>query len=311
MKNVRHIALFLCFALLVTCAAPCSSAASPENVSLDNVISADNKVIYYFENTAKRFCIVLNTSTGNGSCAILYTAQEDYVYDYHFSITPDEIQTNSITFWEELATDCLSSTLEQPPLYLPDTITVSNNINEISTYASSDDFEKYYLNWLESHFDSAPYSLQLVSTGYRGPYTFFIRETLTYAVGEVNRYLITQALSAAGLIVSVLSLVIAPGLLSALGVIASAGGVFTPGTELTEYTLCASWIRNVRKSDSSRNLTVAEKHVFFTGYSSSETGKSSVVESSEDIRYAPSQAYFEDTAAQFDDGYEYWMLNYA
>ena len=310
MNYRKLISLILCLTLLFTLTTPYASAAKIECTNLDNLIISGNYAIYYCEDRATTYCLVLDTATGASSFAVIYATQPDYVYEYLFDVAPDSIHTDSTSFWDILIADCFAEVSNSDPFYIPDTITGSTTFINASAQASSDPFENYYLNWIESTYGS-PYSMKNIYTGYRGANILFIYETLEYSAGRVNTYYVKAAISIASFIINALRLSPVEAIVSALKAITPISQIIGTGTNIYEYYLYANYTRYVRMKDSSRNLNICEKHISYTGYSSTETGLSSVVESLVDTTYLPSQSYYNNKEAQINDGYAYWLQNYA
>ena len=310
MKHTRLVAILLSLILLVTHTAPYASAAQTEYVDLSHLTTSGNYAIYHSEDESTSYCVVLDTVTGEASFAVIYAAQQDYVYEYVFDLPPTDICINSNSFWSVLIDDCLAKAACSDPLYIPDTITVTRSPFSISTLASTDSFEDYYLAWLESEHGS-PYSMKNIYTGYRGANILFVYETLKYTAGRVNSYYVEAAISVASFILSLSMKDYLGAIKDAIEAITPISKIIESGTTIYEYYLIAFWTRHVRMKDSSHNLNITEKQISYTGYSSTQTGLSSVVESLQETTYFPSEASFNDKEAQIDDGYEYWMLNYA
>ena len=118
MNNLRLQSLLLSLVLIFNLiSVPFAQAASNEtptvgsisSLNSDNLIIQNNNAVLSFQNTDYLWNLYVDTHTGSGSFAIRYSSNPEYMYDYSFTIDSANIHTDSLTFWNEVLSDCLDA----------------------------------------------------------------------------------------------------------------------------------------------------------------------------------------------------------
>lgn len=303
MKFRKLLCLLLCFAILFEFTVPTAHATNTYNFDYSNLVTDGTHVVYYDTNSDYTFGIYLDSSTGNGSFSIIQSISPDYLYDFMINVSPEIIDIDSLTFWNELIDYCFDVYSSYDPIYLPNAITTIPS-TQFQMRTSSDPYEDDFYNMIREKVGSEPYTDREITTASRQGTLFMLYESLTYYIERDNSYYIHAALSITGFIVSVLTFNPNTALLSTLGIICSLDGIFAAGSTVYEYYVYAVWRRNVRLQNSTINLTNYAKELGYTGYAYSETGICAIVEDSERSNVS---TLYNDIDAQFTEAYINWQ----
>ncbi len=304
-RTHRTLSALLCISLLVCIAIPkCHVNASPL-VNLDNVVVSDNYALFNYENSNYILCIFLDTQEAAGSFAIIEKNNFNYLHEYLFDLDLSEINVSSVSFWNNLLSYCFSKSDQWSTSYIPDTVITHNVDTPASTTSNTLDasaaesHHDYFMNWLYDCY--GPICTDSLVGHYLEVHVLFsLYETVRYGADPCREYIISATITVAGFIVSVLGLIASPSKLAALGAIASAGGLFTIDTKITEYALTISRIKHITTRGGDIIYAIASHHARFTGYVSDETNSHVVDEESYRAAYDPSQEVFDDTYALLD-----------
>ena len=296
----KIISLVLCLTVIFSYTIQTVYANAYENYSLDNVVSTGNFAVYSYENSSLLFNIFINTNTSIGSFAVKYSSSPSCVQEYNFTLESSSIDITSSDFWNNLISDCFAASSEWQAIYFPSYITVVEQADSNNMSRSLDSTTEYFYDWLEQEYGSE-HSDTYLSSAIKNNITFVQHETLEYDVLKHNAYKVLQAISVAGFITSVIGAIVSPGLLSAIGLIASATGFISAGTTIYEYTLSAYWCRYVTVRYGAIKYSFAERRIQYSGYESDKTGSCAVDAESLWGYYTPSQELFESADAQFTE----------
>lgn len=305
--KTRIIAFLLCLVILFNISAHGVYAVSASTNESSNVVTIGSDVFLSGENSDCRYIFSLNTSTSNGIFSVLYFDNAEYVFEYYFSFNVDELNVNSSVFWANLAADCFANSNLWHSFYIPTTTIVATNSNEGIALLSSDTYADQLVEWAEEEFDTAPYTGKILATGYKGSLILQVKENYTYKAEPYSTITVQQAISAAGLMLSLYGAITNPGLLSFLGLMASASGLIPAGSVVKTYYVYAQWDRYVTRKDSSVWLNTTQKYISYKAYVNCNTGSWEVDANTKTTQYSPSQSYFEDLYTQIDDGYDYYI----
>lgn len=308
MRIKKLLSFVLCVTLLFNLSSPIVHASDIECVVVEDVMTGDGFAAYVYENEFYRYSIVVNTETATGSFAIMYFTNEDYVYEYIFTLGSESICVDSAVFWNRLLSECMSASSSWNEIYLPTAVIAQKNINDNIATFSVDNVEDGFIALLEEHFDTTEYTGEIIATKFYGGTRFHVHETLEFRVTEKDNYFIANALSVASFITGVLGFPVTSTILAALGLTATA---FIPdGTEIGTHSIGAVFVRYVRIADRSAWMNSCNCVYEFIGYYLSSTNHYGVDWGSETVVYSHSEDYFNDMEQQFEDGYDYYCTEF-
>lgn len=306
MKNKRTIIFrrflaFICVLVLGTHVILPAMAASEANATSETkVITGNNFSTYFCQNADYSSVIYLNTVTGEGSFAVIYADSPTNLYDLTFSANPNQMLTDD--FWESLSDDCFVRVRSVEPIYIPHAISVQPaELTQRAAGSTTADIN-YFRNELIDIYGSE-HTNKLLRTSMVNGVLFEQKETLEFGIGKSSSYIVRQAISVAGLAVSLASFFIAPNLLSVLGVLASGAGMFPAGTELTEYAITVFCERYVTTAGG--NVIRSYTYRYITHYGHSSTNSSNRMLSVPLLpTYSPSESFFNSATQQFNAAYQ-------
>lgn len=299
MKKLRIISALICISLLLSIASPLAFATEAEPLS--NIIIDKNYAMYQQEDSEHSFTIYLNTETFNGSFAVIYSNNPEYMYDYLFTLDTDEIDTSSSSFWDNLISDCFAQSSQWTTIYLPYALTYQTEYSAISRTTP----ETYFTDWLYDKY-GAQRTNNVAGYYMRNSQLFVVYESVSYQVNLASSYRVNQAISVAGFITGILGLVAKVGIVSVIGAIAGVAGVIASGTHIDEYHLSVGMSKQVTVQGGSIVHASASKCIHYNGYANPDTGASGVDESSAIISYYPTEDLFEDHNALVDTAWEHF-----
>lgn len=313
MKKV--LILFLILSIFVHLSSPIVKATENNPNETINTTVSEDVAVYSYACTDYFYCICLDTSTANGSFAVTYSDDPEYIFEYIFTVPLDSVNTSSDTFWNDLAAECFSNSFSWKSIYLPTSITVSDNsANTAQTY-SVDPYLSRLAQKAQDAIGIAPYTGRVVATSYQGSLIFHVYEDLTYYGHKVRTITLADGMSVASLITGILTLffptemVVLSRLVSVISLGFGAGSLFiSAGTTISGYYAYAKWERYVKRRDSSVWLTEStQRFINYIAFVNPDTGFCEIDEDSEKESYAPSQTYFENTTALLNKGYAYYL----
>lgn len=301
----RIYAVVIAITLLLNIIAPTVHAADFSPAAPGTILSYENYTLYSFENQAYKYNIFLDTNSGVGSFAIIYSKAPDSMQECSFSIDPESIDINSAQFWNGMVSNCLSDTASLNHVNTQTAITASiSTQNELARGVSYDYLSAYESLLTEEYGPEREYHYR--STYVVGGVIFQQREDISYGVDKCNSYVINNAMTVAGVITSIIGAVASAGLLSLIGLVATVGGVITAGTRLDEYELYAYWNKYIVTQGGIVKYTSAQRHAFYCGYGSNKVpvpDDLSLDLLETDYIHVPNEDYFTDDYAQYAEAY--------
>ena len=304
-KAIRCISVILCFVFLVNLFSPIA-LASENNAFPEMYITAiDDYANCFYQSDAYIASAVIETNTGYGCFAILYNDSAEYIYEYYFTLAPNEIYIKSSSFWNSLLSQCMSNQEQWRELYKP--VIVYSNTANVSRSTRSSDITTKFAPALEEQLDTTEYSGRIIHTDSRDRYLFHIYENVEFNAVEKELYFIPNAMSVAAFITSVLQMKVTSTLLSVFSFVY---GLTIPAeTEIGSHNVCAITQRYVKRMDSSIWLNSTCRVVYYDGYAIANLDYYAIDTGSESVTYTHSEAYFNDKNAQIDDAYYYLTHN--
>lgn len=151
MKKLRIVSILICLSLLLSITSPfafASNATSTTSSPVSRIITCNDTAIYTYTNGSHSYCIYLDTTSGNGSFAVIYAGDPNNVHEYLFRLSPDKILPSSHTFWTSHASKCFSEAQNWKTVYIPEALTSSLIHSSNNTRAAAD--ETYFTNWLHT-----------------------------------------------------------------------------------------------------------------------------------------------------------------
>ena len=306
MKTKKIISLLISIAIIFSISTlPVVHASEISTYEVGNTVFAGNIAVYYFQNPSYFYCIYLNTITRQASFAIAYSNYQDSVYEYNLTIDPEDLDANSIEFWQEIVSYCIKRSDSWSEIYLPDAviITESPSNNLMSTTTSS--VETGFKEELTKIFGTEEYIGKALATSYHNGTVFQVYEDMEYYVSEKAVFYIPKALSVAAFITGVLKKPVASGILTALSFFADA--IIPEKTEIGSHYVGVMWSRYVKRLDSSVWLTNCMYSQTYDGYAVEVNDDYGVDIDSMSVSYSPSQKYFEDLYGQLNEGIAYYL----
>ena len=307
MKKVkRYLSVILCMTIILGAFAPgvhATTAPVSDAAIETNVVTGKDFATYFCRTSDYSSVIYLNTATGAASFAVIYSDAPTNVYDLTF--TTDITQPLTAEFWQCLSEDCFVSIRSVQPMYIPDVISVQpaeltkNTVNTRSTDIN------YFQDRLFEYYGTEHTNMVLQTSVVNGV-LFDQKETLEFNISKTNSHKITQAISVAGLIASIASSFFAPGLLSYVGLLASATGVFPAGTELTEYIIVVFCERFVTNTGGSIIRTRTYRYTTHMGYIST-CSDDNILSDPQSPSYTPSKEFFDSSTQQFNAAYQNYL----
>lgn len=308
MKLTKLVSVILCISIVFSITSPLACATDSDVADLGNVLEGDGFAAYIYEDDSQRYTIFVNTDTGLGSFAVMYFTNEEYVYEYCFSLDSDSIAVEAVAFWTELLSECFSASNQWDEIYLPTAVTVQTNTNDNIATLAVDSVEDEFITLLEDHFDDTEHTGRIIATQYYGGTRFHVHENLEFGVSEKNTHILSQALSVASIVTGILGMQVTSTILGVLGFAADV--ILPSGTEIGTHSVGATFVRYVRIADRAAWLNSCNCVYEFNGYYISATDHYGIDWSSETVVYSHSEDYFNDTAQQLDDGYYYYCTHY-
>lgn len=307
MKKLFTVAL--CLTILINIFAPFVNASEATSTASGNIFSDDNYAIYSYEDSTQLLNIILDMHTGIGSFAIKYADVSTQICEYVFTISIEDIHIDSLEFWEELISYCFDNDSEWTSIFLPSSVTVVTPEENQKTRAASYDYAGAYMSLLEAEYGNVR-SNYYVKTSVVNGVVFMQYENVDLGVSKSNSYIINYAMTAAGLITSVLGLVTSKGLLTVIGLVATVGGVVTAGTRLDEYQLHTIWEKYITANGGTIKHSFVSMIALYTGYGSNKVPVSDELSLNlleAHYSYTPSQAVFNSDSAQFNEAYQSYI----
>jgi hypothetical protein len=304
--KIRVLAIIISFALLIIIISPVALAVDSPPISPGTIITVGNYSLYSFENNEYRFNIFLDTSSGVGSFAIIYSNSPNSLHEYSFTLPREQINVNSTQFWNSIVSVAMDKQYEWHSLD-PQTA-VSTNVATLSRSISYDYQSKYESLLAEEYGPEREYNYR--KTYVVGGIIFEQREDISYGVSKSNTYLINNTMTVAGVITSIIGVVASQGLLTIIGLVATVGGVVTAGTRLDEYELYTYWNKYVVRQSGTNKFSSAQLHAYYYGYGSNKVPVSNELSLNlldSGFIYVPTESFFLDDYAQFNDAY----INYS
>lgn len=311
MKPRKFLCILLCSAIILGISSPVAYASSEYSIDLSNIYQGTNYVVYYCETISFRYAVYVNTSTGVGSFSIIQSESPDYMYDLTFTISPEDIIVNSLSFWNTIIDHCFTVYSEYTPIYLPSAIVITTpeNTTMLAVDPYEDDFydlldkrleEKLYNNYDSELNYIKPYSNRGIYTASNQGTLYMLYETLNYYIDRDNSYYIHTAMTIAGFVVTIMGLSASPPILGIIGVICGVDGILQSGTYIYEYDVYALWRRNVRLQNSTINLTNYTKEIRYQGFANSVTNDCTLHYDGEKITIS---TLYDDIDAQFEEAF--------
>lgn len=306
MKTRRIISLLISIAIIFSISSlPVVYASEISTHEVGNTVFAGDIAVYYFQNPSYFYCIYLNTITRQASFAIAYSNNEDSVFEYTLTINPQELDANSIEFWQETVSYCMEHSDSWSEIYLPDAViiteTPSNNLMSRTTNSVETGFKEELTNI----FGTEEYTGKALATSYHNGTVFQVYEDMEYFIAEKAVFYIPKALSIAAFITGILKKRVASGILTALSFFADE--IIPAETEIGSHYVGVMWTRYVKRLDSSVWLTNCMYSQTYDGYAVEVEDHYGVDMDSLSESYSPSQEYFEDLYGQLNEGIAYYL----
>lgn len=302
----RIFAMILTIVLFVNISSPIIHAVDSPSTTPGTILSSGNYTLYCFENQEYKFNIFLDTISGIGSFAVIYSSSPNHMQEYSFSLTPEDIHVASMTFWDELVSCCFSNVSSWNSVNLENAISTSIQPQSESTRAVSYDYQGLYEGFLAEEYGPEREDYY-TKTNVVGGIPFSQYENVFYGVSKSNSFIIGTTMTVAGVITSVIGLVVSPGLLSVIGLVASVSGIVVAGTQLDEYILYAYWAKYIVRHEGTIKYSFVEQHANYYGYGSNKLPISDELTLDlldSDIICVPTDELFENDYAQFAAAYE-------
>ncbi|MBE6923842.1 MAG: hypothetical protein E7466_01200 [Ruminococcaceae bacterium] len=307
MCKMRIASIILCFCLVFSILPQKAFATvndSGNDLAVGDISYEGNFACCYYNGTSYRYCIVINTSSGAGCFSIVWLDNSDYVMEYYFSVSSDDLCVNDTAFWSGLIADCISNSDEWNVVDLSSSITpvVPNNT---SAYASSA-IDREFRELLIDIFGTSEYTGKIIATKNINGLNFHIHEDFYFMISEKQHWVTNVALSVASIIVGIF----APLIISIpLSLFTIYHGVTVPsGTEIGTHNVVGQWERYVKRDASSVWLTTACRNVGYDGYYISSLPEPCAIDTaSREETYDPPKAYYDNYNAQFTDGYNEYI----
>lgn len=308
MKKVkRYLSVILCMTIILGAFAPgvhATTAPVSDAAIETNVVTGKGFATYFCRTSDYSSVIYLNTTTGAASFAVIYSDAPTNVYDLTF--TTDNTQLLTAAFWQCLSEDCFLRIRSVQPMYIPDVISLQpaeltkNTVNTRSTDIN------YFQDKLVNYYNANQHTNLLLQTSMVNGVWFDQKETLEFNISKTNTHKIKQTISVAGLIASIASSFFAPGLLSYVGLLASAAGVFPAGTELTEYIIIVFCERYVTTTGGSIIRARTYRYTTHMGYIST-CSDDNICSDAQSPSYTPSKEFFDSSTQQFNAAYQNYL----
>lgn len=315
MKRSRFVALCLVLSLMLSYLIPVAYASNTPTVELGDIYVSGENAFCVYRNNDYTYCGHVNTSSVSGNFSIIYTNSPNTIYEYTFVTDPTSGAVESTEFWNVVLSECFSNYDQWNMRCVSDGITVSTPSAGGAQPYAVDPYVSQLTQKLQNIVGTAPYTGSITATAYKGGLIFHVYQDLTYYASVYNRITISEAMSVASIITSILAFALYPparlgsALISIISLGFGAGTmIVSEGTTMNIYEVYAKWDRYVKRRDSSTWLTEAMQYtVSYFAYVNSNTGYCEIDTGSYSDGYAPSQAQYNDTAALLEKGYQYYL----
>lgn len=306
MKKI--ISFFLLTVIVISFASPVASASELPASERDNLQISDGYALYSGTEGDFIYHIYLNTNLGNGNISVQPQSNTDYIYEYYFTYPVNQVYVSSDSFWNILKDDCFSHQSEWTSIFLPHAV---QKISEPMT-RSAPNYDSEMASYLRNLYGN-PYSGALVQTKNKNGINFSLYEDMTHSVGQMNGYIITESLSVVSFISGYLGYTPVVAMIEFFTLLFKADTI-PQDTSVYQYYLQSQWYKYVKKQNSSYILNQAFKTITHYAYSakiqnSVNTGWE-IYPNHTRTSFSVSETYYNDSNAQFNDAYTYYIQNY-